>query len=376
MKVLIDENISCIEQLFGNFDEVKKFYGRIISSKDLINVDALIIRSITKVNKILLKNTSIKFIGTTTSGIDHIDIQLLKSMNIYFSFAPGCNSIAVVEYVFSSILVLAERQHFNLCDKIVGIVGVGNIGKILLKRLTSLGIKCILCDPPRAVNENSKKFVSLSNIVKQADIITLHAPLNLSDKYNTYHLMNLEHLSNLRDGAILINTSRGELIDNKALLSLLIKGKKISVVLDVWEYEPKINVDLLNLISIGTSHIAGYTFEGKTRGTIKIYEDYNNFFDRSFRRVSLLSLAPKCVINEITVNGKLTQEILKRLIHLVYDVRSDDSNLRLVSDINNEFDQLRKNYKERREWSSLKVKCNFQKTAILLNKLGFNACFK
>ncbi|CRK85901.1 Erythronate-4-phosphate dehydrogenase [Candidatus Providencia siddallii] len=373
MKILVDENIPCVQKLFSKFGEIKTITGRGLQRQEIFDADALMVRSTTKVDASLLKDTKVKFVGTTTSGFDHIDKLWLDTMDIGFSYAPGCNSIAVAEYVFSSLLFVAEHNHFNLSDRTVGIVGVGNIGKCLLKKLNAFGVKTILCDPPRVLNGDIENSVSLNNLLDQADVLTFHTPLTISGEYKTYHLMNQNRLSNLRDGTILINTSRGELIDNNALLNLLRNGKKIIVVLDVWEFEPNININLLNLVDIGTPHIAGYTYEGKVRGIIQIYKAYCQFFNMSVHDVSLSSLLPVSDIGFIQFNGKLTQSQLKQLVHLIYDVHRDDTDLRLFGITKIGFDKLRKNYKGRREWSSLKVVCDIYETVILLKKLGFTA---
>ncbi|BBG59318.1 MULTISPECIES: 4-phosphoerythronate dehydrogenase PdxB [Providencia] len=371
MKILVDENMPYAETLFSQLGEVKAVPGRPVPEQELIDADALMVRSITKVNKSLLDNTPVKFVGTATAGFDHVDIQWLSEANIGFSSAPGCNAIAVVEYVFSSLLLLAERDNFDLRDKTVGIVGVGNVGGRLLKRLQAWGVKTLLCDPPRADRGDQDTFVSLDTVLEQADILTFHTPLNMDGIYSTFHLMDAQRLANLRDGTILVNASRGEVVDNQALLSILQQGKYLSVVLDVWEPEPNLDTELLAYVDIGTPHIAGYTLEGKARGTTQVYEAYCQFLGKT-AHVSLASLLPKPDISEITFNGKLTQSQLKRLIHLVYDVRRDDAALRAVAGISGEFDKLRKNYQERREWSSLTVQCDDEQTAKLLNELGFS----
>ncbi|MGG4609063.1 4-phosphoerythronate dehydrogenase PdxB [Providencia sp. Me31A] len=372
MKILVDENMPYAQALFSELGDVKAVPGRPIPEQELIDADALMVRSITKVNESLLKNTPIKFVGTATAGFDHVDTAWLSTANIGFSSAPGCNAIAVVEYVISSLLFLAERDNFDLRDKTVGIVGVGNVGGRLAARLNAWGVKTLLCDPPRAAGGSSENFVSFNALLTQADVLTFHTPLNLSGEYQTFHLMNQTHLESLRDGSILINASRGEVIDNQALLSVLQQGKDLSVVLDVWEPEPDLNTDLLNLVDIATPHIAGYTLEGKARGTTQVYEAYCQFIGKS-AQVSLSSLLPKPDINELTLNGKLTQSQLKRLVHLVYDVRRDDAKLRRVAGIKGEFDKLRKNYQERREWSSLNVTCDDAEVVTQLNALGFSA---
>lgn len=374
MKILVDENMPYAQKLFSRLGEVKAVPGRPIPEQELVDADALMVRSITKVNSALLNHTPVKFVGTATAGFDHVDTQWLAEADIGFSSAPGCNAIAVVEYVFSSLLLLAERDNFDLRDKTVGIIGVGNVGGRLNKRLNAWGVKTVLCDPPRADNGDNKNenFITLESLLAQSDILTFHTPLNMSGKYQTFHLMDKSRLENLRDGTILINASRGEVVDNQALLSLLKHNKKLSVVLDVWEPEPNLETTLLDLVDIGTPHIAGYTLEGKARGTTQVYEAYCQYIGK-VTEVPLSSLLPKPDISSITLNGKLSQNQLKRLVHLVYDVRRDDAALRAVAAISGEFDKLRKHYQERREWSSLEVICDDEQTVAQLNALGFNA---
>lgn len=372
MKILVDENMPYAQTLFRELGEVIAVPGRPIPEHELTDADALMVRSITKVNESLLGKTPVKFVGTATAGFDHIDTEWLSAANIGFSSAPGCNAIAVVEYVISSLLFLAERDNFDLRDKTVGIIGVGNVGGRLAARLAAWGVKTLLCDPPRVAKGDNEPFVTFDDVLAQADVITFHTPLNMSGEYQTFHLMDGSRLANLRDGTILINASRGEVVDNKALLSVLNSEKRLSVILDVWEPEPDLDTALLALVDIGTPHIAGYTLEGKARGTTQVYEAYCQFLGKS-AQVTLSSLLPKPDINELTFNGKLTQNQLKRLVHLVYDVRRDDAALRAVAGVKGEFDKLRKNYQERREWSSLEIICDDEQTASKLNALGFKA---
>ncbi|EOD2819882.1 TPA: 4-phosphoerythronate dehydrogenase PdxB [Providencia stuartii] len=372
MKILVDENMPYAQQLFSKLGEVKAVPGRPVPEVELLDADALMVRSITKVNRALLSETPVKFVGTATAGFDHVDTAWLKEANIAFSSAPGCNAIAVVEYVFSALLMLAERDHFDLRDKTVGIVGVGNVGGRLANRLSAWGVKTLLCDPPLKAKGEQGTFLPLETLLADADILTFHTPLNMDGTDKTYHLMDAERLSNLRDGTILINASRGEVVDNQALLSLLKQGKNMSVVLDVWEPEPNLDTELLEWVDIGTPHIAGYTLEGKARGTTQVYEAYCQFLGQP-DRIALSSLLPKPEISAITFLGKLTQSQLKRLVHLVYDVRRDDAALREVAAIPGEFDKLRKHYQERREWSSLEVHCDDEQTVSQLAALGFNA---
>lgn len=372
MKILVDENMPYARELFSRLGEVRAVPGRPIPTDALTDADALMVRSVTKVNEALLGDKAIKFVGTATAGTDHVDQSWLAQAGIGFSAAPGCNAIAVVEYVFSALLMLAERDGFALADRTVGIVGVGNVGGRLQKRLEALGIKTLLCDPPRADNGDEGDFRSLDDLVAEADVITFHTPLYKEGQYKSLHLADEALIRRLKPGTILINACRGPVVDNAALLKCLEAGQALSVVLDVWEPEPDLNLALLDKVDLGTSHIAGYTLEGKARGTTQVFEAYSQFIGQP-QEVALSTLLPAPEFGRISLHGPLDQPTLKRLVHLVYDVRRDDAPLRKVAGIPGEFDKLRKNYLERREWSSLTVECDDADAAELLQKLGFNA---
>ncbi|MBD2806222.1 4-phosphoerythronate dehydrogenase PdxB [Xenorhabdus sp. ZM] len=376
MKILVDENMPYAEELFQQLGEVQAIPGRPVPEGVLAHADAFMVRSVTKVNEPLLQGSSVKFVGTATAGMDHVDQKWLAQAGIGFSAAPGCNAIAVVEYVLSALMLLAEQDQFQLKDKTVGIIGVGNVGGRLAERLSALGVKTLLCDPPRADRSDEGEFWPLEKLVKEADILTFHTPLNQSGPYRTYHLADAGLLSALPDNRILINASRGEVVDNQALLSILQNGKesgkKLRVVLDVWEPEPNLSLPLLDLVDIGTPHIAGYTLEGKARGTTQVFEAYCEFLGQP-RKTALSELLPTPDFSQIVLHGEVTQSILKRLMHLVYDVRRDDAPLRQVAGQEGAFDRLRKEYPERREWSSLTIYCDSEKSAQLLSQIGFNA---
>jgi erythronate-4-phosphate dehydrogenase len=372
VKILVDENMPYARELFSRLGEVRAVPGRPIPTDALTDADALMVRSVTKVNEALLGDKAIKFVGTATAGTDHVDQSWLTQAGIGFSAAPGCNAIAVVEYVFSALLMLAERDGFALADRTVGIVGVGNVGGRLQKRLEALGIKTLLCDPPRADNGDEGDFRSLDELVAEADVITFHTPLYKEGQYKSLHLADEALIRRLKPGTILINACRGPVVDNAALLKCLEEGQNLSVVLDVWEPEPDLNLALLDKVDLGTSHIAGYTLEGKARGTTQVFEAYSQFIGQP-QEVALSTLLPAPEFGRISLHGPLDQPTLKRLAHLVYDVRRDDAPLRKVAGIPGEFDKLRKNYLERREWSSLTVECDDADAAELLQKLGFNA---
>lgn len=374
VKILVDENMPYARELFSRLGEVKPVPGRPIPEDELADAQALMVRSVTKVNASLLSGTAVKFVGTATAGTDHVDQAWLGEAGIGFSAAPGCNAIAVVEYVFSALLMLAERDGFTLKDRTVGIVGVGNVGSRLQARLEAWGVRTLLCDPPRADRGDAGDFRPLEALVREADILTFHTPLFKEGTYKTLHLVDDALISALKPGAILINACRGRVVDNAALLTRLEAGQDLSVVLDVWEPEPDLNVELLKRVDIGTPHIAGYTLEGKARGTTQVFEAFSAFIGHR-QQVALDTLLPAPEFGRITLHGPLDQPTLKRLAHLVYDVRRDDAPLRKVAGIPGEFDKLRKNYLERREWSSLYIQCDDAEAASLLHKLGFTAVY-
>ncbi len=310
MKILVDENMPYARELFSRLGEVKAVPGRPIPVSELDDADALMVRSVTKVNEALLTGKGVKFVGTATAGTDHVDDQWLKQAGIGFSAAPGCNAIAVVEYVFSSLLMLAERDGFALKDRTVGIVGVGNVGGRLQKRLEAWGIRTLLCDPPRKDNGDEGDFRTLDELVDECDVITFHTPLFKEGPYKTLHLADEKLIRRLKAGTILINACRGPVVDNAALLACLDEGQELSVVLDVWEPEPDLNVALLNKVDVGTAHIAGYTLEGKARGTTQVFEAYSAFIGHP-QQVALDTLLPAPEFGRITLHGPLDEATLK-----------------------------------------------------------------
>ncbi|MFT8210800.1 MAG: DUF3410 domain-containing protein [Symbiopectobacterium sp.] len=371
MKIVVDENMPYARELFSRVGDVVAVPGRPLPVEALAQVQALMVRSVTPVNAALLAGTEVTFVGSATAGTDHVDETWLREQGVGFSAAPGCNAIAVVEYVFSALLMLAERDGFQLRDKTVGIVGVGNVGRRLQARLNAWGVKTLLCDPPRARNGDVGPFLPLDTLLREADILTLHTPLTKGGPDNTFHLID-DGVAAWPAGRILINACRGPVVDNAALLRALQQGKDLRVVLDVWEPEPGLSLDLLARADVGTAHIAGYTLEGKARGTTQVFEALCQFMGQP-QQVPLASPLPVPDITDVHLTAPLDQALLKRLVHLVYDVRRDDALLRQSAGQSGGFDRLRKHYQERREWSSLRVTCSDEASVACLNALGFTA---
>lgn len=369
MNIYIDENIPYAKEFFSAFGTLYLFSGRDVTPEILQDADVLLVRSITQVNKELLQlNKRLKFVGTATIGTDHIDQGYLKSRNIAFSSAPGCNKISVAEYVLSALLVVAEKQCFDLKTKSVAIVGAGNTGTAVYDRLMAMGMNCALFDPPLDESGDPREFCDFSKVL-QADIISLHVPKTKEGEHPTFHLFNQEILHKLSGDQILINASRGEIIDNQALLSLCIDNKAPTLVLDVWENEPNIEQQLLPFASIATPHIAGYSLDGKVRGTEMLYQALCQVLSVK-QACRLEQFIPKPNISHVSINASLDFTLLKSLMHLVYDVRRDDILFRQKVADKHGFDTMRKNYSERRELSSLTITSKINQQA-LLSKLGF-----
>ena len=371
MKIYIDENIPYAKQFFSALGELYFFAGRSLCAQQVADADVLLVRSITKVDESLLHlNKSIQFVGTATIGTDHIDQSYLANRNIKFSSAPGCNKISVAEYILSSLLVLTEKFQFKLTDKTVAIVGAGNTGSAVHQRLSALGVDCKLYDPPLQIAGDKRDFCDFKEVMR-ADIISLHVPKVTVGEYQTVHMFDEEHLKRLNNNQILINASRGEVIDNKALLKLAKAGHQAKLVLDVWENEPNIETALLPFVELATPHIAGYSLDGKARGTEMLYQALCQQLDKKVE-FKIKDFVVKPAVTEIKVEQTINQPLLKQLVHLIYDVRRDDALFRQMIDQDDGFDIMRKTYSERRELSTLNVDAPVSQTE-LLQSLGFTA---
>tara|TARA_Y100001956_G_scaffold82320_1_gene102743 strand:+ start:1893 stop:3017 length:1125 start_codon:yes stop_codon:yes gene_type:complete len=370
MKILADQNMPLVEEYFADLGSVTRFDGRNAKPEQIEDVDILLTRSVTKVNAELLQYAKkLKFVGTATIGIDHIDTELLDDKEIAFSSAPGCNAIAVAEYVISALYAYAQETSTSLQGKTLGIVGVGNIGQCLREKLQGSGINLLLCDPIKFENGELEEHIELDDLLAQSDIVSFHVPLVKTGKYKTLHLIDSARIAKLKENMLVINACRGEVIDNQALLESMQAGKQLELVLDVWENEPNILTELLPFVRYSSVHIAGHTLEGKARGTQMLYQKVCELLGIPAEK-QLSDFLPKPVITEVTLQDNFTQGDLGRLVHLVYDLRRDDGILR-KSLSEKGFDHLRKSYPVRREFSTVTVKNNGSQFAEQLATLGF-----
>ena len=380
MRLVADENIPLLDDFFAPFGDIVRLPGRSIDRAALIDADILLVRSVTPVTPALLRGTPVGFVGTCTIGTDHLDLPGLAAAGVSVASAPGCNARGVVEYVLSSLLTLAERTGESWRDRTVGILGVGEVGGRLASTLEALGVRCLRCDPPRA-ERGEAGLHTLDELIAGADVISCHVPLTRAGDHPTFHLFDQARLQALRPGAWLINSSRGPVLDNQALATALQKRPDLQVVLDVWEHEPEADPALARLCALVTPHIAGYSLDGKLRGTEQIYRALCEHL-RQPPGISLQALAPAAGRASVQFSADTPAEwILARALRWVYDVRDDDARMRHMLEtatspagIRAGFDRLRKHYPLRREASLLDIAGtdNFSQEAVsLLRAAGF-----
>jgi len=371
MKIIIDDKIPYIQNAFEGVAEVIYLPGSKTTPEIAKDADAIVTRTRTICNEKLLSGSSVKFIATATIGYDHIDTDYCDKAGIKWTNAPGCNSKSVEQYIASTLMVLAERKKLQLKDLCIGVVGVGNVGSKVATVCNLLGMKVLLNDPPRERAEGSTEFVSLQQIVADADIITLHVPLNLKGEDATFHLGNETFLKTLKRKPILINSCRGEVIETNAVKMALKTGQLSGFVCDCWENEPDIDLELLGMTELATPHIAGYSKDGKATGTQMSVHAISDYFG-----LGLNNWQPKGV--EVPVQptivldgtGMNEQEIISKAILWTYDIRNDDSLFRSEPTL---FEQLRGDYPTRREFPAYTISATNVGTKVLeiLRNLGF-----
>ncbi len=360
MRIVADENIPLLEAFFADFGEIHRAPGRSLKAADLADAELLLVRSVTRVDEALLADSPVKFVGTCTIGTDHLDLDYLARRGIAWASAPGCNARGVVDYVLGALLALAERDGVRLPERRFGIIGAGQVGGRLAKVIAGLGWSLKVCDPPRQ-RAGESGFVSLEEVLAECDVISLHTPLTRAGEDATWHLLDEARLAALRPGTWLINASRGAVVDNAALLRVLRQRPDLGVVLDVWEGEPQVDVELAALCRLATPHIAGYSLDGKLRGTEQIYRAYCSHQGVE-PGVSLAQLRPAPWLAELALDASADpQWALATVCRAVYDPRSDDAAMRLSLQGDAEarraaFDALRKHYPPRREIEGLAVR--------------------
>ena len=279
MKVIVDNKIPYIAgEIEKIADKVVYLPGDAFTKEEVKEADALVVRTRTHCNRDLLEGSQVKFIVTATIGFDHIDTEYCHEAGIAWTNCPGCNAGSVEQYIHSVLLLLKREKGVKLEETTLGIVGVGHVGSRVKRMAESLGMKVLLNDPPRA-DKGEKGFVDLRTIASESDVITFHTPLIKEGIYRTYHLVDKDFLFSLKRNPVIINSSRGEVVDTASLLIALSAGKVKDAVIDTWEYEPVISRELMEVAFLATPHIAGYSADGKANATRMSLEALARFFD-------------------------------------------------------------------------------------------------
>ncbi|MBR2396388.1 MAG: 4-phosphoerythronate dehydrogenase PdxB [Bacteroidaceae bacterium] len=373
MKVVCDSAIPFLKGALEPYCQVVYVHGSEICREMVMDADALVIRTRTRCNATLLEGTKVRFIATATIGYDHIDTQWCESHGIRWTNAPGCNSWSVQQYIGSLLVTMSRTLGFSFRERTLGIVGAGNVGSKVARLAVLLGFRVLLCDPPRARREGSGQFVSLDEIISRSDIITLHVPLIRDGEDATFHLFDDSRLASMNRNQILINSSRGEVVDGAALKNALAQKKILAASLDVWENEPQIDTQLLSLLFTGTPHIAGYSVDGKATGTTMSVQALGKFFDLPCRDWEVTKVPQSVQPSEFSIDttGKTPQEVLADAILHTYDIRTDDAALRANTA---SFEKQRSNYPVRREFPAFCVRTlndDTGRSTVFLREAGF-----
>ena len=371
MKIVVDDKIPFLKGVLEPYSEVLYLPGKEISRDHLVDADALIIRTRTRVSRELLEGTGVKFVATATIGYDHIDTNYLEKNRIQWTNAPGCNSGSVMQYVAAVFSWLGMNRGVNFGGTTLGIIGVGNVGTKVSRMAAALGMRVLLNDPPRQRKEGSKEFVSLEVLLKESDIVTLHVPLNKTDQDKTLGLVDEHFISSLKQGAFLINSSRGPVVVDDELKKALKTGSLAGMVLDVWNHEPEIDAELVELVDIATPHIAGYSADGKANGTAMSVQALARFFGLPLTNWFPTDIpSPKDPM--IAIPGRQTQEkdLQEAILH-TYPIQRDDSNLRQNLQ---KFEKLRGDYPIRREFNNYTIQPKTENSVLIkaLEQLNFN----
>ena len=372
MRVLVDENIPLAREAFASFGEVVPAPGRELDAELVRGFDALIVRSVTRVDGELLEGSRVSFVATATIGTDHVDESYLREKGIGFASAPGSNAESVAEYVVSALFATGER----LRGHSIGVVGVGNVGSRVRKKCEALGMRVVLNDPPLARETRDSVYRPLEELF-DCDFLTFHVPLSCTGVDATYHVIDSGLLSRLRPDAVLFNTSRGAVAETNALLRALEEKSLGACVLDVWEKEPRIDAELARLALIATPHIAGYSYDGKVRGTEMVRSAAARFFGLA-DDWDASPLLPTPPVVELDLSVLEEEEAVGKCVRSIYDVRDDDRRLKETLVLTPDeraaaFDGLRKDYPLRREFGRAKLDVHgaSKETLCALAALGF-----
>lgn len=371
MRIVADRHIPYVTEAFADLGDITLVEGRGLSRDEVADADILLVRSVTPVTSKLISGTGVKFIASVTSGIEHVDVAYLKEKGIGFSYAPGSNARSVAHYVVAAVLCLAGSR--KLRGRTLGIIGVGNVGGLVRLYAESLGMRCVLNDPPKSRESGKKKYRPLEEVLEASDIVTLHVPLEKQGSDPTFHLVDVAFLLKMKPGSILINTSRGRVIDDGALKKS--RERLGGLVLDVWYNEPRIDPEMCGMADIATPHIAGYSYDGKVQGTVMIQKAAYGYFRKKSRwDPHVLLSEPAGQIDAVTAEDPVSYAV-----QTAYPIKRDDEAIRRIIPLDPErreegFDALRTNYPKRPEFVHFSVQCSNRQAADaeIIEKLGFS----
>ena len=361
MKIVCAETVLLGNEAFSNAGKTILLPDREIRRSDLLDADALIVRSKTKVDRELLHDTPVKFVGTATAGTDHIDAGYLDSRGIYWCGSPGCNANSVSEYLIAALLVLGSRHGFDLEGKTMGVIGCGNVGSRVVKKCEALGMTVLRNDPPLAARSTDPDFLPLEALLAESDLVTLHVPLVKEGPWPTARMADYRFFEQLKPGALFINAARGSVCDYDALLEAQAAGAVSRMVIDVWSPEPAFRTDVLKMAELASPHIAGHSYEGKLNGTIACHNELCNFFEIPKTWDITASLPePHVPTLETDCTGRDDEDVLHEIIRKVYDIETDNRLIHEAAvhdeiDRARNFDALRKSYRVRREFMNTTV---------------------
>ncbi|MFQ3229380.1 4-phosphoerythronate dehydrogenase [Reinekea sp.] len=372
--IVADENMPNVEPWFAPYAKsITRKAGRNLTAADLHQTDVLLVRSITQVNESLLHNTPVKFVGSATIGTDHIDQAYLSTQNIHFHHAPGCNAQSVTDWLLAVLSRLHHDHDVNWMQKVIGVIGVGLVGSTVVKRLEQLGCTLMVCDPLKHADGLLDQHQSMETLLSVCDIVCLHTPHTVEGLFPTDQMINAQALSKMRKGSWLINAGRGPVINEAALLSA-ISTQGLNVVLDVWPNEPTISTELLNAVYLASPHVAGYSLEGKYKGTEMLAHALAKTFQLTLDQSITLPVGP-------SIDARLFKKAdialwASEIVLALYDPARDTATMRIsageVGIESDVFDALRKEYPTRREIASMTVNYAPEALANLLRPYGFN----
>ncbi len=353
LSILVDENVPCALESFGRFGAVRVLPGRHITPADVAGVDVLIVRSVTRVDEALLRDSPVRFVGTATIGCDHVDLEYLKARNVAFASAPGSNANSVAEYVTAALLLSAQARKTTLEGATIAVIGVGNVGTRVVRKAEGLGMRCVLNDPPKRRQTGDAMFVTLPDALANADYVTMHVPLLRGGLDRTEGMARGTFFDAMRRGAVFLNTSRGAVVDETALATALDSGHVAQAIIDVWQGEPDIDPKMVQRAFLATPHIAGYSFDGKVAATSMLYAAFLEWLGRG-QWIGLEAASPPDVPRlDVRDRGERDEDLLRSAVLAVYDIQEDDRAMRQAvaePDRAARFDLLRKTYRRRREF--------------------------